>query len=103
MPKVTRKLQITVPKRLAEQVGIGPGSEVEFSVAGDAIRMAPVGKQAQAELSTVTTLPRGIGAPGGEGCRLRSQQFGCRRAARRSRLDPRRPLHPALNPRPWSG
>ena len=44
MPKITRKLQITVPKRLAEQVGIGLGSEVEFAVAGDAIRMAPVGK-----------------------------------------------------------
>ena len=44
MPKITRKLQITVPKRLAEQVGFGPGSEVEFVVAGDAIRMAPVGK-----------------------------------------------------------
>lgn len=56
MAKVTRKLQITVPKRLAEQVGIGPGSEVEFSVAGDAIRMAPVGKQAQAELSTAERL-----------------------------------------------
>ena len=56
MPKVTRKLQITVPKRLAEQVGIGPGSEVEFSVAGDAIRMVPVGKQAQAELSTAERL-----------------------------------------------
>jgi len=56
MAKVTRKLQITVPKRLAEQVGIGPGSEVEFSVAGDAIRMAPVGKQAHAELSTAERL-----------------------------------------------
>ncbi len=56
MPKVTRKLQITVPKRLAEQVGIGPGSEVEFSVAGDAIRMAPVGKQAAADLSTAERL-----------------------------------------------
>ena len=44
MPKITRKLQITVPKRLAEQVGIGLGSEVEFAVAGDAIGMAPVGK-----------------------------------------------------------
>ena len=44
MPKITRKLQITVPKRLAEQVGNGPGSEVEFVVAGDAIRLAPVGK-----------------------------------------------------------
>ncbi len=44
MPKITRKLQITVPKRLAEQGGIGPGSEVEFAVSGDAIGMAPVGK-----------------------------------------------------------
>ena len=56
MPKVTRKLQITVPKRLAEQVGIGPGSEVEFAVAGDASRMAPVGKGAGGELSTAERL-----------------------------------------------
>ncbi|MEY3465313.1 MAG: Antidote-toxin recognition MazE, bacterial antitoxin, partial [Pseudomonadota bacterium] len=35
MPKVTRKLQITLPKRMAEAVGIGPGDEVEFAVAGE--------------------------------------------------------------------
>ena len=56
MPKITRKLQITVPKRLAEQAGLGPGSEVEFAVAGDAIRMAPVGKGAGALLSTAERL-----------------------------------------------
>ena len=29
MPRITSKLQITIPKRLAEQVGLGPGDEVQ--------------------------------------------------------------------------
>ena len=41
MAKVTRKLQITLPKRLAEQVGIAPGDEVEFAVAGEGLRLTP--------------------------------------------------------------
>jgi len=52
MPRITSKLQITIPKRLAEQVGLGPGDEVEFLAAGDGIRMVPAGKARAGALST---------------------------------------------------
>lgn len=41
MAKVTSKLQITIPKRIAEQFGLAPGDEVEFLPAGDSIRLVP--------------------------------------------------------------
>jgi bifunctional DNA-binding transcriptional regulator/antitoxin component of YhaV-PrlF toxin-antitoxin module len=40
--KVTTKLQVTVPKALADRYGIAPGAEVEWQPAGDAIRMVPM-------------------------------------------------------------
>ena len=42
MAKVTSKLQLTVPKAIADQYGIRPGDELEWSPAGDTIRVAPV-------------------------------------------------------------
>jgi AbrB family looped-hinge helix DNA binding protein len=39
MSRVTSKLQVTIPKAIAEQYGIQPGSEVAFEPAGDAIRV----------------------------------------------------------------
>lgn len=39
MAKVTSKLQVTVPKAIAERFGIRPGDEIEFQAAGDAIRI----------------------------------------------------------------
>jgi len=39
MAKVTTKLQLTLPKRLAERCGISPGDEVEFAAAGDIIHL----------------------------------------------------------------
>ena len=41
MAKVTSKLQVTVPKVLAERHGIAPGDEIDWQSAGDAIRMVP--------------------------------------------------------------
>lgn len=41
MAKVTSKLQVTIPRRLARECGINPGDEVRWSAAGDAIRIAP--------------------------------------------------------------
>ncbi len=41
MSKVTSKLQVTIPKRLAERLGIRPGDDVEWTAAGDALRLAP--------------------------------------------------------------
>jgi len=39
MPKVTSKLQLTVPKKIADQYGIKPGDELEWIPAGDSIRV----------------------------------------------------------------
>ena len=41
MAKVTSKLQVTVPKALADQYGIAPGDEIEWEAAGDVIRVVP--------------------------------------------------------------
>ncbi|HEV3278431.1 MAG TPA: AbrB/MazE/SpoVT family DNA-binding domain-containing protein [Terriglobia bacterium] len=39
MSKVTSKLQLTVPKAIADQYGIRPGDELQWAPAGDAIRV----------------------------------------------------------------
>lgn len=41
MSKVTSKLQVTIPKAIAEQYGIKPGDEIEFRPAGETIRIIP--------------------------------------------------------------
>ena len=41
MAKVTSKLQLTLPKALAERYGIDPGDQVDWEAAGDAIRIVP--------------------------------------------------------------
>jgi len=43
MPKVTTKLQLTVPKAIADQYGIRPGDELNWVAAGDTIRVIPPG------------------------------------------------------------
>ena len=44
MSKVTTKLQLTVPKAIADQYGIRPGDELEWVPAGETIRVVPVGR-----------------------------------------------------------
>ena len=44
MSKVTSKLQLTVPKAIADQYGIRPGDELEWVPAGETIRVVPVGR-----------------------------------------------------------
>src|SRR5579875_437897 len=39
MAKVTSKLQLTVPKAIADQYGIRPGDELEWVAAADTIRV----------------------------------------------------------------
>ncbi len=39
MSKVTSKLQVTIPKTIAEQYDIKPGDEIEFQPAGETIRI----------------------------------------------------------------
>ena len=41
MGTVTTKLQVTVPKAVADHFAIRPGDEVEWSIAGDVIRVVP--------------------------------------------------------------
>jgi len=45
---VTSKLQVTIPKAIAERYGMQPGGEIEWLPAGEAIRVVP-----QASSSTV--------------------------------------------------
>jgi AbrB family looped-hinge helix DNA binding protein len=40
--KVTSKLQVTLPKALAQRYGIEAGDQIEWEAAGDAIRVVPV-------------------------------------------------------------
>ena len=41
MSKVTSKLQVTLPKALAESYGIAPGDDIRFEEAGEVIRVVP--------------------------------------------------------------
>jgi AbrB family looped-hinge helix DNA binding protein len=41
MARVTSKLQVTIPKAIAERYGIKPGEEIDWLPAGDAIRVVP--------------------------------------------------------------
>jgi AbrB family looped-hinge helix DNA binding protein len=41
--KVTSKLQVTIPKRIADRYGIRPGDDIDWLEAGEAIRVLPGG------------------------------------------------------------
>jgi AbrB family looped-hinge helix DNA binding protein len=47
MSKVTSKLQVTLPKSLAEQVHIRPGDEIRWEIAGEVLRITPIKKRAK--------------------------------------------------------
>jgi AbrB family looped-hinge helix DNA binding protein len=47
MAKVTSKLQLTVPKAIADRYGIKPGDELEWVPAGDSIRVELVRRKAR--------------------------------------------------------
>lgn len=51
MAKVTTKLQITLPKRLADAHGIAPGDRIEFESSGDDIRIVTEAGKRSCELS----------------------------------------------------
>lgn len=44
MAKVTSKLQVTIPKKVAESYDIEPGAELSFEPAGPEIRLRIVGR-----------------------------------------------------------
>jgi AbrB family looped-hinge helix DNA binding protein len=43
--KVTSEYQVSIPKALADQLGVGPGDEVEWELAGDELRVRPARKK----------------------------------------------------------
>lgn len=55
MAKVTSKLQLTLPKAIADQYRIRPGDELDWLPAGEAIRVA---KRSAAESAEPATLER---------------------------------------------
>ena len=38
---MTSKLQVTIPKALADRYGMRPGDEIDWEAAGDALRVTP--------------------------------------------------------------
>jgi AbrB family looped-hinge helix DNA binding protein len=56
MAKVTSKLQVTIPKRIADAYAIAPGDDIEFVEAGAGIRIVLSGQRARTELSAAERL-----------------------------------------------
>jgi AbrB family looped-hinge helix DNA binding protein len=46
--KVTSKLQVTVPKEIADRYDIRPGSEIDWIPAGDTLRVVPAASASSA-------------------------------------------------------
>jgi AbrB family looped-hinge helix DNA binding protein len=49
MSRVTSKLQVTVPKAIAQRYGIRPGDDIRFEKSGDVIRMVPENARTRTE------------------------------------------------------
>ena len=54
MSKVTSKLQVTVPKSIADQFNIKPGDSIEWEAAGEIIRVVPRRKRAKSAVAPKT-------------------------------------------------
>jgi AbrB family looped-hinge helix DNA binding protein len=50
--KVTSKLQVTVPKAIADRYGIRPGDEIEWVAAGDTLRVVPATTKPALDVAT---------------------------------------------------
>ena len=86
MSKVTSKLQVTVPKALAERYGIGPGDDIRFEEAGEVIRVVPAAAAAPAAAAPA--------AAGGLDTGARLRLFDAASARQKAR-DAARPLRRA--------
>jgi AbrB family looped-hinge helix DNA binding protein len=51
MSKVTSKLQVTLPKNLAEKLRIRPGDEIDWDLAGDVLRITPSSRRERSKKS----------------------------------------------------
>jgi AbrB family looped-hinge helix DNA binding protein len=56
MAKVTSKLQVTIPKRIAEQYSIKPGDDIEFVATAEGLRVVTVARPDAATLSVAERL-----------------------------------------------
>src|SRR5262245_25305686 len=45
MSKITSKLQVAIPKIVAKQLGIKPGDEIDWEVAGGTLRVIPADRR----------------------------------------------------------
>ncbi len=84
MSRITSKLQVTVPKRLADEYGLVPGSEVTFVGVGGVILLRP-----------------GRSAPGGLSVEERIALFDAATARLEARLGST-PPSPRATDRGWS-
>jgi AbrB family looped-hinge helix DNA binding protein len=56
MSKVTSKLQVTIPKRIAEQFSIKPGDEIDFVATAEGLRVVTAARPDAATLSVAERL-----------------------------------------------
>lgn len=56
MSKVTSKLQVTIPKRIAEQYAIKPGDDIDFIGTADGLRVKTGTHGRESELSVAERL-----------------------------------------------
>lgn len=61
MAKVTSKYQVSIPRRLAERLRISPGDEIDWSIAGEELRITraaatpPLSREARLEMFDAAT------------------------------------------------
>jgi AbrB family looped-hinge helix DNA binding protein len=79
VPKVTSKLQVTVPKTIADEYRIRPGDEIFWVSGGEAIHVIPPGRK-RSELSVEERLALFDAATARQ--RHREAQAGRRRSER---------------------
>lgn len=56
MSKVTSKLQVTIPKRIAEQFSIRPGDEIDFVATAEGLRVVTAARPDATKLSVAERL-----------------------------------------------
>jgi len=56
MSKVTSKLQVTIPKRIAEQFSIRPGDEIDFVATAEGLRIVTAARPDASGLSVAERL-----------------------------------------------
>ena len=50
---LTRKSQITIPKRVRDVLGLSPGDQVKFEIEGDSVRIVPASSRLEENFGKV--------------------------------------------------